>query len=107
MLGRGDLYSFCYGRTKSPLIQTLDAIAKVLNYKLSELLDIQAQQSREETLKFFNLPHYNSINEVTIKFALEQNLFLDSETFLSVVKEIYYHCLSKKLGVLDAAFANG
>lgn len=104
-IGRGSLWYFLDGRTKSPSLENLYAISKILDCSLAELLEINSQLNIEGALKTFNLPLYNSIIELATKFILEKNLSLESEIFLKLVKDIYYFCLSEKLGILDKEFA--
>lgn len=105
-LGKGCLYSFCYGRTKSPTLETLDAISQALNYDLAELLDIDIKRNVERAAEPINFQLYCSIFKIAKDFFLEKEISLENEFFLNSVKEIYYFCLSKKMGILDIDFAN-
>ena len=105
-LGRGSLYNFLDGHTKSPTLETLYALSEVLKSDLSELLGIVSDREGEKNHETANLELFVSAVEHIKQFLLVHNLSVTNKKLLELLKEIYYFCLSKKTAALDVDFAN-
>ncbi len=105
-LGRGSLYNFLDGHTKSPTLETLYALSEVLKPDLSELLGIVSDKEAENNQQTANLELFISVVEHIKQFLLNYKLSVTNKKLLELLKEIYYFSLSRKAGVLDVEFAN-
>jgi transcriptional regulator with XRE-family HTH domain len=114
-IGTSSLRHFLKGRTKNPDLETLSALASVLECDLSDLLGLNpktlAETQEKEGSSNINKPvNYNLYVDVTgfvCDFLKDQKLSsISNEVFLQTLKKIYYFCLFQKNGVLDKEFAS-